>query len=140
MNITAILSNWTHAGSTERDSVYARMHDDPVLLCRVLYVLCRKQREQQQVSEEEFYVGVIGDAIDDATDAMLKAIVSFTPRRSRELLEVSVLKTDRLRQMATERALKKINDPALEAKLLDLIDQKMDEALGSLTPRPSASG
>lgn len=28
VNITAILSNWAHAGAGERDSVYARLHDE----------------------------------------------------------------------------------------------------------------
>jgi hypothetical protein len=67
-------------------NTYVRMQQDPALLCRVIYILCGKQRLERGVNEEEFYLQVMGDAIDSATDALLKSILSFIPRRARALL------------------------------------------------------
>lgn len=121
------------------ENTFARLAADPVLLCRVLFVLCAEQREDRKVSEKDFYRALGGDAIDSATDALLKAIVSFTPRRQRELLEVGAAKTDKIRQVAMQRAMAKINDPALEEKLLAMVDAEVDRLLGSLTPPTPAT-
>lgn len=110
----------------EDDNTYTRMQTDPVLLCRVIFLLCAKQRTERSVTEEDFYLNVIGDAIDDATEAMLEAIKSFIPRRMREWVVASAAKATKLKQMGIEKALAKINDPALEEKMLESLDQAMD--------------
>lgn len=69
------------------DNTYARLAGDPVLLCRVVYLLCEKQRKEREVSEESFYREVLGKAIDRATEAMLEAIINFTPARIGEVLQ-----------------------------------------------------
>jgi hypothetical protein len=124
----------------ERDNTYERLLADPVLLCRVIFLLCHKEIADRSLSEEEFYLGVIGDAIDAATEAMLKAIISFTPRRTREVLEVCAAKTEKFQQLAVAKALAKINDPTLEARLMEKIDADLTQALDQiLTPPASAS-
>lgn len=124
---------------TETENTFARLAGDPVLLCRVIFVLCGEQRAAKSISEPDFYASLAGDAIDSATEALLSAIVSFTPRRSRELLEVSAAKTDKIRQLATQKALAKINDPQLEEKLLLRIDEEIDRLLAGVTPPKSAT-
>jgi hypothetical protein len=73
--------------SEDTDNTYSRMMADPVLLCRVIYLLCTKQRKDRKVSEKTFYLDVLGPAIDQATEAMLDAILSFLPKQTRELME-----------------------------------------------------
>jgi hypothetical protein len=58
-------------------SLYAKLANDPVLLCNVLYVLCRDEANRLGVSDEEFGKGLAGQAIDDATSALLEELTGF---------------------------------------------------------------
>jgi hypothetical protein len=119
----------------DEDNTYRRLQADPVILCRVIFLLCTKQRAERNVTEEDFYLNVIGDAIDSATDAMLKAIVSFTPRRTRQLLGAFAAREDAIRQRAIERAIEKVNDPELERKVLAEVDRLFDEGIDKFLTR-----
>lgn len=59
---------------------------DPILLCDVLYLLCRKQAEQRKIGDEDFGRGLVGDAIGDACDAFVEALINFSPSRRRKIL------------------------------------------------------
>lgn len=109
----------------EKDNTYIRMQLDPVLLCRVVFLLCTKQRHERSITEEEFYMQVIGNAIDRASEAMLEAIQSFIPRRTRTLLEMFAIQ-DKLQQEAIEKAVVKINSPELREKLQETLETKID--------------
>lgn len=124
---------------------YDRMLNDPVLLCRVVYHLTAKQRRERDITEEDFYMQVIGETIDAATEAMLKAILAFIPRRTGKLLE-TFAKQDQLRQQAATKAAAKMNDPEMEKKLMAIIENEMGAAteklltqLGSATGSPESS-
>lgn len=129
----------------EHDNTYTRLQVDPVLLCRVIFLLCSKQREERQITEEDFYMEVIGNAIDRASEAMLAAIRSFIPRRTRALLDVFAAQ-DKLQQDAIEKAVTKINSLELREKLKASIEDKIDAEyqrvvtqLESVTNTPDSS-
>jgi len=123
---------------SEKENTYERLLNDPVLLCRVIYILCTKQREERGVTEEDFYMEVIGDAIDRATQSMLKAIVSFTPRRTRAVLEVFATH-DNLRQEAIEKAVSKISDPKLAEEIMKNLQSKVDSDFQQLLTQLSSA-
>jgi hypothetical protein len=54
---------------------------DPVLLCDVVYAVCKPQADLRTptVGDEEFGKAMAGDAIDAATTAVLEELVSFCP-------------------------------------------------------------
>src|SRR5262245_53265230 len=54
---------------------------DPVLLCDVIYALCKPQADSltPPVTDEEFGRAMAGDAIEHATAALLEELVSFCP-------------------------------------------------------------
>jgi len=54
-----------------------RLMRNPVVLCRVLYALCKGQMEAKGVSAEEFGRGMAGRAITEARTALLEEIVDF---------------------------------------------------------------
>lgn len=105
-----------------------RLQADPVLLCNVVYVLCREQLGAS--SQKQFYESVIGDAIDRATEALLGAILSFSPSATRTLLTAIADKNRTLQQLGLQRTLAAINSPTVEAEFLD----KIDALLGTSTP------
>ncbi len=119
---------------------YDRMVADPVLLVDVLWVLCREQASAAGVTDVQFGRALIGDTIEAATDAMLEVIADFFPPQSRALLQAMAAKSAKVRAMGMERALAKINDPALEENLLKLLDERMDaEVSGALTRLSAAT-
>lgn len=60
-------------------SVAERLASDPILLCDVLYAVCKPQADERDVSDEEFGRAMAGDAIESATVALLEDIVGFCP-------------------------------------------------------------
>ncbi|MBX3408239.1 MAG: hypothetical protein KF869_15920, partial [Phycisphaeraceae bacterium] len=45
---------------------------DPVLLCDVVYAICKPEADARSVSDEEFGKAMAGDAIEAATTAVLE--------------------------------------------------------------------
>lgn len=56
-----------------------RLIRDPVLLCDVVYAVCKPEADQKSVSDEDFGRAMAGDAIEQATAALLEELVSFCP-------------------------------------------------------------
>lgn len=130
---------------SETENTYLRLQADPVLLCRAIYMLCQKQIEQRDVSEEDFYMEVIGDAIERATEALLEAILNFTQPSMRSLLKAVASKTATVQSRAIEIAMAKVNSPQIEEQLLEAIQGKIDAdvekaltRLGSVTSSPDS--
>ncbi|HOD84164.1 MAG TPA: hypothetical protein PKG77_22300 [Phycisphaerae bacterium] len=90
---------------------------DPVLLCDVVYALCKPQAEQAGVSDEDFGRAMAGDAIERATTALLEDLVDFFPGQRRALLAKALDKLRAMENVAFEVASAKLDDPALEAQV-----------------------
>ena len=52
---------------------------DPVVLCDVIYVLCKPQADERKISDEDFGRAMAGDAIDAALRGLLEELVDFSP-------------------------------------------------------------
>lgn len=52
---------------------------DPVLLCDVVYAVCKPEADAKGVSDEDFGRSMAGDAIEHATKALLEDLVGFSP-------------------------------------------------------------
>ncbi|MBK8915045.1 MAG: hypothetical protein IPM64_10685 [Phycisphaerales bacterium] len=89
-----------------------RLYRDPILLCDVVYAVCKPEADALGVSDEEFGRAMAGDAIERATTALLEELVGFSPSpRDRANLQ-RVLTT-------TQAVLEKARD-AVEARLTQL--------------------
>lgn len=85
---------------------------DPILLCDVLYLLCQTEADSRGVSDEEFGEALIGEALEDACDAFVEALINFSPPRRRKVL-----------QTMQETAI------TLEKTLVGIAEKKIPEAL-----------
>ena len=107
---------------------------DPVLLCDVIYAICKPQADERQppVTDEEFGRAMAGDAIEHATAALLEELVSFCPSpRDRKNLG-RVLE-------ATRKVMDKARD-VVEAKLdSGALEKAAEEALAQLDEMPNDS-
>ena len=114
---------------------------DPVLLCDIIYVLCKPEADAQQISDEDFGRAMAGDAVEHATTALLEELVEFFPLPKRRLLTKALDKLKTLEAKALEVAEKRLDSPELEAEMeaalkeLGASSGNSQEPLGS-TPVP----
>ena len=83
---------------------------DPVLLCDVVYAICKPEADARSVSDEEFGKAMAGDAIEAATTAVLEELVGFCPSPR-----------DRANLGRVLQATRKVMDRAR-----DLVEKKLD--------------
>ena len=101
----------------------ARLVSDPVLLCNVLYSVCKPQADKEDVTDEEFGTGLGGDALDEAVEALLGAMLDFFPQRRRTVFETALEKMRRLETVAHETVMARIQETDFEAELIRQIQQ-----------------
>ena len=99
---------------------------DPVLLCDVVFALCKPQAEQASVSDEDFGRSMAGDAIERATTALLEDLVDFFPGLRRSLLAKALAKLRAMEAVAFQAAEKRLDDPSLEAQVLAAVNGSKD--------------
>lgn len=71
-----------------------KFYRDPVLLCDVVYAVCKPEADARNVTGEEFGRAMAGDAIEHATKALLEELVLFSPSpRDRANLQLALQTT-----------------------------------------------
>ena len=111
-----------------------RLVSDPVLLCDVVYTLCKPQADQLDVSDEDFGRAMAGDAIEQATAAMLEELVDFFPSR-RALLTKAVGKFKTLQETVLSAAETRLDSGMIE-KLMAKELAEMDDEIAAMLARP----
>ena len=104
-----------------------RLAGDPILLCDVLYVLCKPEAEQREVTDTDFGRAMAGDAIEAATTSLLEELVSFFPSSRRQLLSKALAKYRDLEAKAIELVDRQLEAPDLETRLLGELHQRLSE-------------
>ena len=104
---------------------------DPILLCDVIYVICKPEADQRSVSDEDFGRSMAGDAIDHATTSLLEELVDFFPKSRRALLTKALGKFRQLETKAIQLVDKQLDDPNLEEKVLGQLQQRLSEPMSS---------
>lgn len=95
--------------------------DDPVLLCDVIYVLCKPQADAEKISDEDFGRAMAGDAIESATTALLEDLADFFPKGRRELLQKALVKLRQFEAKVLEAAGERLDSPELDRRLQETI-------------------
>jgi hypothetical protein len=65
--------------NSDFSKVLEQLLEDPVLLCDVIYILCKPEADKLGVSGEDFGAAMSGDAIEHAMRAFLEELGNFTP-------------------------------------------------------------
>lgn len=113
-----------------------RLVGDPILLCDVIYVLCRPEAEQRGVSDEDFGRAMAGDSIDSATTSLLEELVAFFPKARRDLLTKALQKLKALEAKAIAIVEQRLEDPQLEQQLT----AELESALSPVTESGNSFG
>lgn len=104
---------------------------DPILLCDVIYVICKPEADQRSITDEDFGRSMAGDAIDHATTSLLEELVDFFPKSRRALLTKALGKFRQLETKAIQLVDKQLDDPKLEEKVLGQLQQRLSEPMSS---------
>lgn len=100
------------------ENVLKRLMVDPILLCDVIYCVCKPQADAEQISDVQFAQAMAGDAIAHAKTALVEEIVNFSPDpRDRENLGLAVEKFNVMADRARELIKTKLESPALSREI-----------------------
>jgi hypothetical protein len=88
--------------------VFAKLAEDMLTLCNVLYVLVKPQAEKAGVSDEDFGYALGGDVLENAVDALTDDLIAFFPQRRREILMQLKEKTVAYQEAQLAKAKKQI--------------------------------
>lgn len=112
---------------------------DPVLLCDVVYAICKPEADTRNVSDEEFGKAMAGDAIEAATTAVLEELVGFCPSpRDRANLGRVLQATRKVMDRARDLVEKKLDSGELD-RLADRLLSGGATAGSSSTSAPESS-
>ena len=113
---------------------------DPVLLCDVVYAICKPEADAAKVSDEEFGKAMAGDAIEAATGAVLEELVAFCPSpRDRANLGRVLQATNRVLDKARDLTEKRIETLTSESELDKLVSRMVPPLPESPTPGSSST-
>ena len=114
-----------------------RLIGDPVLLCDVIYCVCKEDADAKGITDEEFGRSMAGDAIELATTALLEELVDFFPQGKRQLLRKALAKLETLQETMLAVVSERLDSPELDAQLLAEL-RKLGDSSGA-SPASSES-
>ena len=77
---------------SEDGEAFGTLATDPVALADCVYAICKKKADEREISQDDFAELFCGDSIDDATTALLDAVVDFFPKARRVILSRAIEK------------------------------------------------
>ena len=89
-----------------------RLATDPMLLCDVIYAICKPDADKRNVSDEQFGQSMAGDVIEHAT--------------KRQVLRKAVEKFKKVQTRAVETADKYLDSPIFEKRIEDALKNITD--------------
>jgi hypothetical protein len=103
---------------------------DDEKLVDVISELCTDQIRHRKLDEVGFAQRLIGDALDNACDALIDELVFISRRNRREVIAAAWNKTKAFQDVAKEQSLKAINSEEMDA----LIQKQIQDAIhGGMT-------
>jgi len=119
--------------------VFEKLGNDPGLIIEVLTALVADQLTARSITPAQFQDGLIGDAIERASDAMIQEIIDFFPKRRREVLRKVYAAAEQVQDKAAELIEEKLNSGDLLKSLEQSLNQPFGDAPGSAVFIPVTS-
>ena len=100
-----------------------RLSGDPVLLVDVLYAVCKPECDRLGVSDEDFGSAMAGDAIEQATSALLDEVIDFFPEAKRLAFRKILSASRRFEEMARKRLAAAMADSGFEDRVVSELER-----------------
>jgi hypothetical protein len=115
-----------------------RLANDPVLLCDVLYVICKPQAVERGVTDEQFGEAMGGDTIENATSAFMEGLTAFFHGPRRMLLGKMKEKTDQLEKLGVSEIAKRLDGDELDNQIRKIANMPIGLS-STLPPLPEST-
>ena len=113
---------------------------DPILLCDVVYAVCKPEADALNVTDEQFGQAMAGDAIDQATKALLEELVGFSPSpQGRANLQRILETTWRMIEKAQEVIAARIDSGEIEQAAEQAVQQLLATSNDSSGSSPASA-
>ena len=110
--------------------LFETLAEDPITLVNVLYAAVKPEADSAGVTDDQFGEALAGDALFDATEALMESLCDFFPQPAkRALMKKAMGKFRKLEAMTISTIDKKLDDPQLEEKLLLELQELLDEPI-----------
>lgn len=119
------------------DGAFQQQVQDPAKLVAVLYSLCETQAAAAGITPEQFAARFVGDSIEDASGALMRAIVDFFPSRQREVMTKALAKGMEVVDLASKMALDEIDKMDAKTLLQQLLNGSAGNSPGSPPSAPA---
>ena len=110
-----------------------RMDRDPCLFCNVIFVLIKPEADKAGVTDAQFGEAMYGDFMNGAAEAFADELMDF-PRAPelRKNLRTTHEKAEKLRKRGAELIAKKLENPEMDSKLTEMLEEEMDKAVNNI--------
>lgn len=112
---------------------------DMILLVDVLWLICESQAASRDISSKQFGERLVGDPIEQATSALLRALCDFFPSRRRAILLKSVEKVLAADEVWMTRMEREVESGLID-KMIAKGQEELEEKLAELTASGKSSG
>ena len=112
---------------------------DPILLCDVIYSVCKPEADAKSITDVDFGRAMAGDAIDGATTALLEELVDFFPQGRRRVLSKALAKLRKFETAALNAVEVRLDSPELDKRLAADLAALQAESLGNSSGSAPAS-
>lgn len=121
-------------------NLYRQIAEDPVLLCNIIFAMCRDRFEELGLTEDQFGAAMGGDTIDAATTALLEEIRDFCPSPARRKLLGELLEKGKaIEEKAFAELEAQIKSGALDEALTNEIEKEVAAAKAKVAATPEAA-
>ncbi len=100
------------------ERVFPRLLADPILLCDVVYCVCKPQADAQKITDVDFARAMAGQTIAQAKKALIEELVDFFPDPAQqEMLRLAIDRYTELAQRAKEAVKAHLASPKLAEEI-----------------------
>lgn len=96
---------------------------DPILLCDVLYVICKPQADSLGINDEQFGSSHDLEILEQASNIFWDAVIDFFPPRLREMLKMVIREARRVGEKSSELAAKAIKSGKIQTAVEDAANE-----------------
>jgi len=102
-------------------------HENLDILLQMIETLVRGQLSEKGMTIDNFYEGINGEVVSDATDAFLEAVVLFLPAHKQKAMRIILDSV----KVGMEKTVRKIEDSEskIQDNMMKQIDKMIDEKL-----------
>jgi hypothetical protein len=107
-------------------SLMGKLMGDVVLFVDVLYAICKPEADARNLTDEQFGQAMSGDVLLAAEEALAESLFSISHPSRRQAARTAWEKAKQLRERASELAVVRLNDPAIERRFEEILNAPID--------------